>query len=137
MEIKEQLGLAKHIHESQSEKTEEIRDKLAYMVKQDFDAAVRHRKTFKFGDATADEVLQRCYDQYYGDTPCDIKEAFGNMPTVNISQLKISALNAWIRDLIFGSGGIPFTIEPTPVPELNEELVEEVLGRVKDTIERY
>ena len=134
MDIKEQLGLAKQLHDGNSEKVVEIRDKLAYMVKQDFDIAVRHRKVHKFGDTTADEVLRRCHDQYYGDIPCDIKEAFGDMPAINLSQLKISALNAWIRDLIFGSGGIPFTIEPTPVPELNDELVEEVLGRVKETI---
>ena len=134
MEIKEQLGLAKQLHDGNSEKVVEIRDKLAYMVKQDYDIAVRHRMTHKFGDSTADEVLRQCHQQYYGEVPCDIREAFGDMPSINLSQLKISALNAWLRDLIFGSGGVPFTIEPTPIPELNDELVEEVLGRVKEVI---
>lgn len=134
MEIKEQLGLATKIHESRSETTLEIQDKLANMVKNDFSIALRHRKIHKFGDVTAEEVLKRCHDQYYGELPCDIKEAFKDMPVVNLSQLKISALNAWIRDLIFGSGGIPFTVEPTPIPELNSEIENEVLGRVKETI---
>lgn len=134
MKIKEELGLAQRVHDSQSDATLEIQDKLAFRVKQDFDAAVRHRNTVNFGDASATQVLERCYAQYFGEIPCDIKEAFGDMPSVNLSQLKISALNAWLRDLIFGSGGIPFAIEPTPVPELNDDMVEEVLVRVKDVL---
>lgn len=134
MKIKEELGLAQRIHDSRSDATLEIQDHLARRVKQDFDAAVRHRNTVSFGDATADEVLHRCYNQYFGEIPCDIKKAFGNMPSVNLSQLKISALNAWLRDLIFGSGGIPFAVEPTPVPELSDSMVEEVLIKVKDVL---
>ena len=49
MEIKERLGLAKKISESKGEKATEFKDSLARMVKQDFDAAVRHRANHKFG----------------------------------------------------------------------------------------
>lgn len=134
MEIKERLGLAKKISESKGEKAVEFKDSLARMVKQDFDAAVRHRANHKFGDYTAEEVLNNCYSQYYGEVPCEIREAFGNMPVPSLTQLKVSALNAWIRDLLFGSGGIPFTVEPTPVPELNKEIENETLDRVKEVI---
>lgn len=134
MEIKERLGLAKKISESKGEKATEFKDSLARMVKQDFDAAVRHRANHKFGDYTAEEVLNNCYSQYYGEVPCEIREAFGNMPVPSLTQLKVSALNAWIRDLLFGSGGIPFTVEPTPVPELNKEIEDETLARVKEVI---
>lgn len=134
MEIKERLGLAKKISESKGEKATEFKDSLARMVKQDFDAAVRHRANHKFGDYTAEEVLNNCYSQYYGEVPCEIREAFGNMPVPSLTQLKVSALNAWIRDLLFGSGGIPFTVEPTPVPELNKEIEDETLDRVKEVI---
>lgn len=134
MEIKERLGLAKKISESKGEKAVEFKDSLARMVKQDFDAAVRHRASHKFGDYTAEEVLNNCYSQYYGEVPCEIREAFGNMPVPSLTQLKVSALNAWIRDLLFGSGGIPFTVEPTPVPELNKEIEDETLARVKEVI---
>ncbi len=47
-----------------------------------------------------------------GEVPCDIREAFGNMPMPSLTQLKVSALNAWIRDL-FGCWHSPFTVEPT------------------------
>lgn len=134
MEIKERLGLAKKISESKGEKAVEFKDSLARMVKQDFDAAVRHRANHKFGDYTAEEVLNNCYSQYYGEVPCEIREAFGNMPVPSLTQLKVSALNAWIRDLLFGSGGIPFTVEPTPIPELNKEIEDETLARVKEVI---
>lgn len=134
MEIKERLGLAQKISESKGEKAVEFKDSLARMVKSDFDAAVRHRALHKFGDYTAEEVLNNCYAQYYGEIPCDIKEAFGNMPMPSLTQLKVSALNAWIRDLLFGSGGTPFTVEPTPIPELNKEIEDEVLMRVKEVI---
>lgn len=133
-EIKERLGLAESLHESQGEMAKEIRDKLAHMVLADFHSAIRHRGSFKFGDSTANEILQQCYDQYYGVVDCRIKEAFGDMPQVNLTQLKVSALNAWIRDLLFGSGGTPFTIEPTPIPELNDDMEEEILMRVKDVL---
>lgn len=134
MEIKERLGHAQQLHDSNSQKQVEVRDKLAQMVKRDFDAAVRHRTMYKFGSGTAEEILKQCHDQYYGQLPCDIVEAFGNMPAINLTQLKVSALNAWLRDLLFGSGGSPFTVDPTPVPELNEEMEEEILGRVKDVL---
>ena len=134
MEIKEKLGHAQKLHDSNSEKNVEIRDKLAYMVKSDFDLAVKHRNIHKFGSGTASEILQQCHDQYYGELPCKIKEVFGDMPAINLTQLKVSALNAWIRDLLFGSGGTPFTVEPTPIPELNAEMEEEILGRVKEVL---
>lgn len=134
MEIKDKLGLAEKIHDRSTEKQREITDKLAVMVKADFDAAVRHRNGHKFGDKTATEILQECYDQYYGVVSCEIAKAFPGMPNVNLTQLKVSALNAWIRDLLFGSGGTPFTVEPTPVPELNEEMENEILDRVKDVL---
>lgn len=134
MNIKEHLGLADKISQSKGETAVEFKDKLARMVKQDFDAAVKHRAMHKFGDYTAEEVLNNCYSQYYGEIPCDIREAFGNIPTPSLTQLKVSALNAWIRDLLFGSGGVPFSIEPTPIPELNKEIEDEVLMRVKEVI---
>lgn len=134
MEIKERLGHAKPLHDSNSERQQEIRDKLAHMVKSDFDAAVRHRNNHKFGDKTASQVLNECYSQYYGEVDCRIKEVFGDMPSINLTQLKVSALNAWLRDLLFGSGGVPFAIEPTPVPELSKEMEDEILDRVKDVL---
>lgn len=134
MDIKERLGHAQKLHDINSEKQEEIRDKLAYMVKNDFDIAVRHRNVSKFGDKTASQVLLECYEQYYGVIDCKIQEAFPGMPSINLTQLKVSALNAWIRDLLFGSGGVPFAIEPTPIPELNDEMEEEILSKVKDVL---
>lgn len=134
MDIKEKLGHAQQLHDSNSDKQQEIRDKLAYMVKSDFDGAIRHRNTHKFGDKTASQILQECYDQYYGTVDCKIAKAFPGMPQVNLTQLKVSALNAWIRDLLFGSGGTPFAIEPTPVPELSKDMEDEILDRVKDVL---
>lgn len=134
MDIKEKLGHAQKLHDSNSDKQNEIRDKLAQMVKADFDMSVRHRNNHKFGDKTASQVLQECYDQYYGTVDCKIAEAFPGMPSINLTQLKVSALNAWIRDLLFGSGGTPFAVEPTPVPELSKDMEDEILDRVKDVI---
>lgn len=134
MDIKEKLGHAQQLHDSNSDKQNEIRDKLAHMVKADFDMSVRHRNNHKFGDKTASQVLQECYDQYYGVVACKIAEAFPGMPSINLTQLKVSALNAWIRDLLFGSGGAPFAVEPTPVPELSKDMEDEILARVKDVI---
>lgn len=134
MDIKEKLGHAQRLHDSNSETQKEIRDKLAMMVKADFDSAARHRSSFKFGRETADNILMQCHDQYYGVPSCEIVQAFGDMPDFNLTQLKVSALDAWIGDLLFGSGGTPFTLEPTPVPELNKEMEDEILARIKEVI---
>lgn len=134
MDIKEKLGHAQELHDSNSDRQQEIRDKLACMVKDDFDMAVRHRNIHKFGDKTASQVLKECYDQYYGAIDCKIAAAFPGMPSINLTQLKVSALNAWIRDLLFGSGGVPFAIEPTPIPELSQDMEDEILNRVKDVL---
>lgn len=131
--IKESVGLAKPL-QKETKETQEVVDSLAFMVKNDYDVAVKHRNMHKFGDFTASEILNQCHDQYYGAIPCDIAEVFGNMPQINLTQLKVSALNAWLRDLLFGSGGVPFTLEPTPIPELNESIEQETLMRVKEIL---
>lgn len=134
MKVKESVGEAKKLHEAGEKKQAEIGDKIAIMVKKDFDIAIRHRNSHYVGEHCVADILRNCKEQYYGNIDCGVKKAFGEIPVTNLTQLKVSALVAWIRDLMFGSGGTPFTIEPTPIPELSEDLISEVLGRVKEAI---
>lgn len=127
MKIKEDVGLA-------DGQPKEARDDLAYKVKRDFDTAVRYKNTHFIGDYSVSQILRNCYDQFTGVVDCKVREAFGDMPYVNLTQLKVSALEAWLRDILFASGGTPFVVEPTPIPELNKSMEDEILDRVKDVL---
>ncbi len=62
----------------------------------------------QFGDYTAEEVLQNMRDPV--KYRVILEKRLCNMPMPKSHAVEVSALNAWIRDLLFGSGGTPFTV---------------------------
>lgn len=109
-------------------------DPLASIVAQRWNAAVMWRGQERVGSSNLKTVLQQCYDQREGIlSPCDIPivEELGVDLYVNISGLKVSALVAWMRDLLVNTPEMPFTIDPTPVPELSDKARMAVLSTVK------
>lgn len=109
-------------------------DPLAAIVSQRWNQAVMWRSQEKCGDESLATVLRNCYEQRNGIlAPCDreIVEEIGVNAYVNLSDLKVSALVAWLRDLLINTPELPFTIDPTPIPELSDRARREVLTRVK------
>lgn len=109
-------------------------DPIAAIVSQRWNSAVFWRSQETVGNKSLSTLLNDCYDQREGIlAPCDreIVEALGVDLYVNISGLKTSALVAWMRDLLINTSELPFTLSPTPVPELSDESRLRVLNQVK------
>lgn len=109
-------------------------DPLAAIVSQRWNQAVMWRSQEKCGDESLATVLRNCYEQRNGilaPNDRELVEEIGVNAYVNLSDLKVSALVAWVRDLLINTPELPFTIDPTPIPDLSARARREVLTRVK------
>lgn len=117
----------------------DVSDYLARMTMERWNKAVMWRASARCGSSTLKNVMYNCYNQRYGIlSPEDIKllDALQIRKDyyVNLSALKTTTVVAWMRDLIMNSNELPFTISPTPIPELSEFARLEVLQQVKRQI---
>ena len=109
-------------------------DPIAAIVSQRWNNAVFWRSQEKVGGKSLRTVLSDCYDQREGIlAPCDqeIVDMLGVDMYVNISGLKSSALVAWMRDLLINTAELPFTLSPTPLPEMSDATRLRILNQVK------
>ena len=53
-----------------------------------------------------------------------------------LTDTKCRAALAWVKDILFQPGQRPFSLEPTPEPELPEELEQQVIGHVMSAYTR-
>ena len=112
-------------------------DPIAAITSQRWNDAVFWRSHERVGGESLNTVLNNCYDQREGIlAACDaaLVEDLGVDLYVNISGLKVSALVAWLRDLLINTSELPFTISPTPRPELSDMGREHVLHQVKQQL---
>ena len=77
-----------------------------------------------------EEVMIRCLRQrngiYEADKLAAIREMGGSEIYVLLTLAKCRAAEAWINDVLRPAGDKPWTIEPTPIPELNPVFQKEV-----------
>lgn len=65
----------------------------------------------------------------YSDTKLNaIREMGGSEIKMMLTDVKCRAAEAWIKDIMQGSGERPFSIKPTPIPDIPQE-VREAIGR--------
>lgn len=116
---------------------EEAIDPLAKVTLERWNNAVRARNTELVTGRPVSQVLVDCYQQREG-VLCDedraVAKELGIELSVNISGLKVSALVAWMRDLLLNTGELPFDISPTPISELSHKARLQVLDRVKEEL---
>ena len=105
----------------------EIQDGLATLVKRKFDAAVMHKRTI----GVEDQLLRNLRANKCEYQP-DEKALLGpyNDVYIGISALKARAAESWLTDIILNNIDRPWTLEPTPEPELRESETEEVVDRL-------
>lgn len=115
-------------------KDEGLWEPLALLTRNRFFAARMARASERLGDTSVDVVLQRCYQQISGIAdPALIEaiEATGVDLILNISENKVDAWEAWSRSIITDTPSLPFTIEPSPNPDLSERAKDAVLQQLK------
>lgn len=71
--------------------------------------------------------LRQRRGEYEADVVTAIREQGGSDIYMHLTSNKCRAASAWLRDVMSGMGGDkPWTIEPTPVPELSGDIMEQI-----------
>lgn len=112
-------------------------DSLGTIVCDRWNEAARWQSIEQCGKHSVKTVLRQCYEQVNGIlTPCDqeLVDNIGVDAYINLSELKSGALISWMRDLLTNTSELPFTISPTPIPDLSKAARQEVLDRMKRQI---
>ncbi|HDF8527430.1 TPA: hypothetical protein PEP05_000773 [Vibrio parahaemolyticus] len=100
-------------------------DRLAAMVRKDWESAKRHRTTEKINDRLLD-CLRRRKGEYSQEKLAAIKSMGGSEIFMKLTGAKVFAAKSWIADIFSPSGDKPWSITPTPVPELPPNLEKEL-----------
>ena len=128
-------------HDPQAEelkvKSLEASDPIATMVRDRFNRAKRWRGEDKVGDRSVNQILTDSFNQYHSKLECgdaELMEQSGVDIKVSITKHKADVLTAWTRDLLLNSADSPFTIDPTPIPELSQRGKDMALLKVKQKL---
>lgn len=108
-----------------------IQDALGAHVKKKFDAAVLHKRSIGI-EAQLLRNLRANKCEYQPDE----RGLLGpyNDVYIGISALKARAAESWLTDIILNNIERPWTLSPTPEPELQEDIKEEVVTRLLDEL---
>lgn len=113
-------------------------DPLGDEVLRRFNGAVAWQSGERVNGLPLRQVLQNCWEQQNGVLSCfdqQRAEALGVNAVVNITALKVSVANAYLNDsLTSGSSQLPWTIQPTPRPDLSPIAQDEVLRELKNQL---
>lgn len=111
-----------------------IFEPLALLTRQRFQQARLYRSSEALDKSSTEQVLRECYQQISGRIDPNLLEAIqlsGVDLTLNLTELKVDAFEAWSRSILTDSEKLPFTVNASPIPELNELAKEEVLQQLK------
>ena len=76
--------------------------------------------------------------QYDPEIEQDIRKQGGSMVFMMITATKCRAASAWLRDTLLGTGSEkPWTLEPTPVPDLPPATYQAILQEAANRIQQY
>lgn len=109
-------------------------DKLADIVVQRFNEAVRWQMSERVGDDNLRGILKNCYDQYSGILSCEdqeVADALGVDPKVNLTAMKGGVVQAFLAESLIQGASLPWTIQPTPIPDLSASGRLAVLDQLK------
>lgn len=114
-------------------------DKLGAMVLQRFNRSVAWQSGEQVNGRPLRTVLQQCYDQQNGILSCDAQEradALGVDIRFNLTALKADIANSFLNDALTSSGNtdLPWTIQPTPRPDISLDAKERILEAARNDI---
>lgn len=127
MGMEELQGFQEDELKQQEERVDVFNDNLAGHIRSAWQIAKEAKRPIE-------EVMIRCLRQrngiYEADKLAAIREMGGSEIYVLITLSKCRAAEAWISDVLRPAGDQPWTIEPTPIPELNPIYEQEVQREV-------
>jgi hypothetical protein len=121
--------------EKAAQKAEEEQNKpelmgLAQHVNTAWQAALRARQGGKIEERLLKSLRQR-EGEYDPEDLTEIRKYGGSEVYMMLTNIKCRAASAWIRDVVIPPGEKPWSIEPTPEPELPPQELDNIIERVK------
>ena len=104
-----------------------------------FNDAVRWQSQERVGGVPLRMVLRQCYDQYHGilsPTEQRIIDNIGIDAHVNLSAMKAGVVQSYLAESLIQAGQLPWTIQPTPVPDLSDSGELMVAQSVQQSVEQ-
>ncbi len=102
-----------------------VLDRLAAMVRKDWETAKQHRARENLNDRLLD-CLRRRKGEYSASKLSAIKSMGGSEIFMKLTGAKVHAAKSWIADIYSPSGDKPWSIEATPIPELPPNIEQEL-----------
>lgn len=113
------------IHAQREAQQPQITDNLAQHVLACWQTAKNHKMDI------ADRLtncLRRRKGEYSAEKLAKIRKQGGSEVYMNLTGTKIHAAKAWLSDLFASSDDRPFSVDPTPVPELPPEIAQSIIN---------
>lgn len=114
-------------------------DKLAKITLTRFNDAVMWQGSELIDGKPLKTVLRECFDQYNGVmSPRDkeIADAIGVDAYVNLTAMKAGLVQSYLVETLVQAGQIPWTVSPTPRPDLSANGEYEAVSRVMEAVQQ-
>lgn len=106
------------IREAEEEQVENNYDDLASFIMKSFDRARKHRDQIG-----VTEAIKSCLERYRSKYTAEEKEKFAGIDIyVPMTNMMVRSAYSWLKDAYFNAQDKPWTLEPTPLPELPDFL---------------
>jgi hypothetical protein len=109
-------------HAYQVEQSIGLRSRLGAFVHDAFVRAKRHKETVPWRNgASVHETMLRCLRMRHNEYDPELARALEGIDIyMPLASMKMRAAQAWIRDTLANAEDKPWTVEPTPLPELSD-----------------
>lgn len=101
---------------------EKLSDKVAEYVHLCHREAKAYRDSLPYEHHTLGKELQEAYDQYHGVWAKDYVALGGKPIYTNFASNKVDVIKGFLDKVAFDESVVPFTLSPTPVPELDSKI---------------
>jgi len=110
-------------HGYQVEQSVGLRSRLGAFVREAFTRAKRHKEAVVWRNgASVHETMMRCLRMRNNEYDPELARALDGIDVyMPLASMKMRAAQAWIRDTLANAEDKPWTVEPTPIPELSDE----------------
>lgn len=109
-------------------------DNLAAFLRKQWESARNHKSVVQ--DRMSKAQRQRA-GEYDSDKLAMIRKQGGAEVYMQITAVKCRAAESWIRDVLINAGDKPWTIAPTPVPDLPQEVRQAIEMRVMEEMKAF
>ena len=114
---------------SEAAQNKPVIQELAAHVRKRWDVAVSSKRDL---EERMLQCLRQRNGEYDPDKLAEIRRAGGSDIFINLTSVKCRAATSWLRDTLLGSGSDkPWSLDPTPEPELPEDIMASLQGEMQ------